>query len=338
MERLPIGDREALEIGLVLLDGTRVVMTYDAFGRRVRKEVTSTAVVGWPRAVDFVWDGDVLAADIDSERGVRTFVHAPGTFVPLLQQQDGRALTYVNDHLGTPRELLDPRGLVAWSAAHSAWGKVADVWRDPISELNHRTGVESPFRLLGQYADEETGLCYTRFRYFDPEIGGWCSPDPLRIAGGLNLFAFDGAPTVDVDPLGLSCIPTLKVPAGSDNIGRDMNREALEHLVAARSNGATAAEMADMYQGMVKQLHGAASQHGQSWGAARMDCRDGSVAFKGEGGGRELVIAPDRNIHVGPPGLINTDPRQITFDRSTSPARLLMAPPNFPGPPGTRTS
>ncbi|MDC0680530.1 hypothetical protein [Sorangium atrum] len=88
---------------------------------------------------------------------------------------------------------------------------------------------------------------------------------------------------------------------------------------------------------MVKQIHGAANQHGQSWGAARMNCVDGSFAFKGEGGGRELVIAPDRTIHVGPPGLINTDPKQITFDRSTSPSRLLMGPPNFPGPPGTRT-
>ncbi|WP_437622126.1 restriction endonuclease fold toxin [Sorangium sp. So ce1151] len=185
-------------------DGTRVIMTYDAFGRRVRKEVISTAAVGRPHRVDFVWDGDVLAADIDSERGVRTFVHAPGTFAPLLQQQDGRVLTYVTDHLGTPKELLDPRGLVAWAAAHSAWGKVADVWRDPISVLNHRTAVESPFRLLGQYADDETGLCYTRFRYFDPEIGGWCSPDPLGAYGGQHLFAFDGSPTVQTDPLGLA--------------------------------------------------------------------------------------------------------------------------------------
>jgi RHS repeat-associated protein len=113
-------------------------------------------------------------------------------------------LTYVNDHLGTPKELLDPRGLVAWSAAHSAWGKVAEAWRDPVSTLNHRHTVESPFRLLGQYADEETGLCYTRFRFFDPETGGWCSPDPLEIRGGRNLFGWDGAPTHATDPLGLS--------------------------------------------------------------------------------------------------------------------------------------
>ncbi|KYF62143.1 hypothetical protein BE04_31830 [Sorangium cellulosum] len=146
----------------------------------------------------------MLAADVDNEHGARTFVHAPGTFVPLLQQQDGRVLTYVNDHLGTPKELLDPRGLVAWSAAHSAWGKITDVWRDPISVLNHRTTVESPFRLLGQYADDETGLCYTRFRFFDPETGGWCSPDPLGIHGGRNLFGFDGSPSTVVDALGLA--------------------------------------------------------------------------------------------------------------------------------------
>ncbi|WP_437297527.1 PAAR-like domain-containing protein [Sorangium sp. So ce426] len=197
-----------------LPDGTRVVMIYDAFGRRVRKEVIGTAAVDLPRVAEFVWDGDVLAADIGRERGARTFVHAPGTFVPLLQQQDGSVLTYVNDHLGTPKELLDPRGLVAWAAAHSAWGKVVEVQRDPISVLNHRTTIESPFRLLGQYADEETGLCYTRFRFFDPEIGGWCSPDPLGIQGGRNLFSIDGSPTNVVDPLGL----TTDVYRGGDSL------------------------------------------------------------------------------------------------------------------------
>ncbi|XXS85745.1 RHS repeat-associated core domain-containing protein [Sorangium sp. So ce176] len=216
-------------------DGARVVMTYDAFGRRVRKEVTATTAAGRPRVVEFVWDGDVLAADIDSERGGRTFVHAPGTFVPLLQQQDGRVLTYVNDHLGTPKELLDPRGLVAWAAAHSAWGKIVEVRRDPLSELSHRSSVESPFRLLGQYADEETGLCYTRFRFFDPETGGWCSPDPLGIAGGLNLFGFDGSPINDIDPLGLS--------AWKRNLGNliDMKDKTVRQAIQERGGNASTA-------------------------------------------------------------------------------------------------
>ncbi|HHH30111.1 MAG TPA: RHS repeat-associated core domain-containing protein, partial [Polyangiaceae bacterium] len=63
--------------------------------------------------------------------------------------------------------------------------------------------VSSPFRLLGQYADDETGLCYTRFRYFDAEAGRWCSPDPLGIVGGPNLLSFSGAPQRAIDPYGL---------------------------------------------------------------------------------------------------------------------------------------
>ncbi|WP_437897637.1 RHS repeat-associated core domain-containing protein [Sorangium sp. So ce124] len=218
-------------------DGTRVVMAYDAFGRRICKEVSSQAATNRPRRVDFVWDGDVLAADVDSERGARTFVHAPGTFVPLLQQQDGRVLTYVNDHLGTPKELLDPRGLVAWAAAHSAWGKVTEVWRDPISVLNHRTTVESPFRLLGQYADEETGLCYTRFRFFDPEIGGWCSPDPLGIRGGSGLFRLDGSPTSSIDPLGLSSYTPSDVNAliADSNPEFPLTQKNAENILEDRS-------------------------------------------------------------------------------------------------------
>ncbi len=173
--------------------GARVVMTYDALGRRVRKEVVSREGVP-ERAVDFLWDGDSIAADIDATRGARCFVHAPGTLLPLLQAERGEVLTYVNDHLGTPRELIDPAGKIAWSAAHSAWGRVADTHADPTSELGRKRKVDSPFRLIGQYADEETGLSHTRYRYFDPEVGRWCSPDPLGIAGEETSSPSTGAP------------------------------------------------------------------------------------------------------------------------------------------------
>ena len=178
-----------------LPSGSNVRFEYDAFSRRIRKEISAEA-----RSVDFVWDGDVLAADIDSRRGARCFVHEPGTFVPLLQAEHGEVLSYVNDHLGMPKELIDRAGKVAWSASHSVWGRITEMRRDPEASR-----VDSPFRLLGQYVDDETGLCYTRFRYFDADVGRWCSPDPLGILGGRNVFGFDGSPTVSVDVLGLSC-------------------------------------------------------------------------------------------------------------------------------------
>lgn len=36
-----------------------------------------------------------------------------------------------------------------------------------------------PFRQLGQYEDEETGLYYNRFRYYNSEMGSYISQDPL---------------------------------------------------------------------------------------------------------------------------------------------------------------
>jgi RHS repeat-associated protein len=185
-----------------LPSGDRVRFTYDAFGRRVRKEITPAE--GAPRTVDFVWDGEYLAAEIDSARGPRAFVLAPGTPIPLLQQERKEVFTYVNDQLGAPKELLDRTGAVVWSAAHRAFGAVAETQRDEASERARGRRIDTPFRLMGQYADEETGLCCTRFRYFDPEIGRWCSPDPLGFSGGRDPFGFDGSPTTHADPFGLS--------------------------------------------------------------------------------------------------------------------------------------
>jgi RHS repeat-associated protein len=198
-------------------DGTRILYTYDAYGRRVRKEtvpgerqdIKKMIVLAYEKGaealppigvVEYLWDGDALAGEFDPEKGARFFVHEPGTLVPMLQQEQGAVFTYVNDHLGMPKELVDQDGRVAWAAAHSAWGNVVETWRDPQA----KRALETPFRLLGQYLDEDTGLCYTRFRYFDPEVGRWLSPDPLGIFGGKNLFAFDGSPTLHVDPLGLT--------------------------------------------------------------------------------------------------------------------------------------
>ena len=186
-----------------LASGTRVRFTYDAFGRRLRKEVVTGAVVGRPRVVEFVWDGDALAADIEADRGARCFVHMPGTQIPVFQAERGEVFTYVNDHVGLPKELIDQAGRVVWSAAHSAWGQVVETFAGPIGELSRRRRVESPFRLLGQYADEETGLCAARFRYLDPEVGRWLSPDALGLEGGRDVFGWNGSPTAVIDPLGL---------------------------------------------------------------------------------------------------------------------------------------
>ncbi|WP_418150182.1 RHS repeat-associated core domain-containing protein [Variovorax atrisoli] len=107
---------------------------------------------------------------------------------------------YQCDHLGTPRDLTDHEGRVGWSAQYKAWGEAREV----ISEAGRRAGIVNPIRFQGQYFDAETGLHYNRYRYYDPASGRYVSPDPLGLAGGLNLYAYVGGnPVRGIDPLGL---------------------------------------------------------------------------------------------------------------------------------------
>ncbi|MBK8259650.1 MAG: RHS domain-containing protein [Polyangiaceae bacterium] len=191
-----------------LPSGETVRYFYDALGRRTRKIVFPASQAGSvvtqtpSRITRFLWDGDVLAKEVDSVSGDRVFVHEPGTFRPILQTQQKETFLYVLDHLGTPRELIDAAGRVAWAASFATWGRLNQIQRD--TSQNRERPVESPFRLLGHYADDETGLHFTRFRYWDPDTARWLSADPLGLWGSRRQFSFDAAPTVFRDPLGLT--------------------------------------------------------------------------------------------------------------------------------------
>jgi RHS repeat-associated protein len=65
--------------------------------------------------------------------------------------------------------------------------------------------VAQPLRLQGQYWDEETGLHYNRWRYYDPGIGAFVSQDPLGLAAGENVYGFGANAQGWIDPLGLAC-------------------------------------------------------------------------------------------------------------------------------------
>jgi RHS repeat-associated protein len=108
---------------------------------------------------------------------------------------------YQCDHLGTPQELTDCEGQVAWSAQYKAWGHAQEA----ISEAARKAGIRNPIRFQGQYFDEETGLHYNRYRYYDPDGARYLTQDPIGLAGGFNLYRYVGNPVNLIDPLGLSC-------------------------------------------------------------------------------------------------------------------------------------
>ncbi|MFS2208002.1 RHS repeat-associated core domain-containing protein [Variovorax sp. Varisp36] len=136
---------------------------------------------------------------------------------------------YQCDHLGTPQELTDHEGRIAWSASYKAWGEA----KQAISEAGRRAGFRNPIRFQGQYFDDETGLHYNRYRYYDPVSGRFVGRDPIGLAGGTNLHLFVPNPVQWVDPFGLTCHPTrraslreirrqLGIPMSQQPIGQKM--------------------------------------------------------------------------------------------------------------------
>ncbi|MEE6076923.1 RHS repeat-associated core domain-containing protein, partial [Avibacterium paragallinarum] len=70
-------------------------------------------------------------------------------------------------------------------------------------DLTEEKSIHQPFRLQNQYADEETGLHYNFFRYYEPNIGRFTQLDPIGLAGGENLYWFAPNTQTYVDLLGL---------------------------------------------------------------------------------------------------------------------------------------
>ena len=113
---------------------------------------------------------------------------------------------YHNDQLGTPNELTNDKGEVVWLADYETWGNTAKlIWREEkLEQLRVSSDELQPIRFQGKHFDEETGLHYYRFRYYDPDMGMFTTRDPIGLMGGDNVFAYAPNPTGWVDPLGLN--------------------------------------------------------------------------------------------------------------------------------------
>ena len=173
---------------------------YDALGRRISKASLN-------RKTEFIWEGSRLLQEY-APNGVYSYVYTEqGSYEPLAQifkangATQSEVLYYHNDQIGIPRELTDAEGHIVWSGEYSGWGKLTNPDNACLKK-----GVHQPFRLQNQYADEETGLHYNFFRYYDPHCGRFTQQDPIGLMGGNNLYQFASNPLGYLDPSGLVTI------------------------------------------------------------------------------------------------------------------------------------
>ena len=109
--------------------------------------------------------------------------------------------------MGTPEAMYNSSGEQTWSCDLDSYGRV----RKHSGNL-----CDCPWRYQGQFEDEETGLYYNRFRYYDPNVGSYLSQDPIGLAGNNpTLYSYVSDPNNWVDVLGLH-----EILADSDLVAR----------------------------------------------------------------------------------------------------------------------
>ena len=177
-------------------NGETVEFEYDPLGRRISKTYKG-------KTIRWVWDGNVPLHEWTEESDVTTWLFEEGTFVPTAKIVGDKSYSIITDYLGTPIHAFDSHGAKVWERNLDIYGKI-------------RTGNSTlvPFLFQGQYFDEETDLCYNRYRYYDPDSGNYISQDPIGLAGSNpNIYACVRDTNGWIDPLGLD---VYKLIATSD--------------------------------------------------------------------------------------------------------------------------
>jgi RHS repeat-associated protein len=198
-----------------------VYFDYDALGRRIRKRDAFGETL-------FLWDGLQM---IQEQRGgnVATYLYEPGTYVPVarvdlntvfaktfdvpnlfnsesaISNKKSSVLYFSPCVSGASEELSGDTSHLDWSARYHVWGNAVieqplKYAVDPNSSIS--TAIEQNLRYQGQYLDSETGLHYNTFRFYDPDIGKFITPDPIGLKGGINLYKYGPNPLIWIDPLG----------------------------------------------------------------------------------------------------------------------------------------
>jgi RHS repeat-associated protein len=221
--------------------GNNSQFSYDGFGRNV--SIVETVSGSVTSTKQFVWaeGDDVFRPDAPCEaRNITGTVTAQ--YFALGDITSATSHFYTPDHLGLTdsvvmaasfSQLVLIKGLVVGfnPVAHSGSTRevtnsggslVGQFAYDPFGRTMLLQGSTIPdFQFAGYYMHTPSGLNLTRSRAFDSSLGRFINPDPIGIAGGINLYAYVGnKPNELSDPVGLQSDCDCPSAAPGDKIGR----------------------------------------------------------------------------------------------------------------------
>jgi RHS repeat-associated protein len=195
-----------------LVSGVTTTYQYDAKSRRIAKVAGNTTTSA---AAIYLYDAWNSIAEYSRSAGVSpTFTlnktRLWGTDLSGTMQGAGGVggLLLITDHsalLTSHSPTYDGNGNI--SEYLTATGTLAAHFEyDPFGNtvVNTDTANLFTYRFSTKPRDQETGLYYYGYRYYDPMTGRWPSRDPIEEQGGVNLYGFVGNDGVDkFDVLGL---------------------------------------------------------------------------------------------------------------------------------------
>jgi RHS repeat-associated protein len=198
---------------------------YDALGRRIRKK---TGPDSSPVYLYYFYDafGNVIMEKDGSSARLADHLYFAGERIGLYKPNLSTPTTYFlhKDHLGSTR-------LVTSYAGSATPGSVLDANDHRPFGDNASGGTTTSLQFTGLERDaatNESGLDHTWFRKYSPNIGRWCSADPLGGFVGdpqsLNRYSYVlNNPMNLVDPLGLA--PTCRWVCRREQVGYDRLKE-----------------------------------------------------------------------------------------------------------------
>jgi RHS repeat-associated protein len=161
---------------------------YDHQGRRIRKRFDTHNGSGWDLGPDtaFAYDGWNLVAELNaasSNTRIRTYLW--GLDLSGSEQAAGGVggLWLMTDYISAKYHWpsYDGNGNVAALVAQANGSLSARYEYGPFGETLRATSPmakHNPFRFSTKYTDNETGLLYYGYRFYNPVTGSWVSRDP----------------------------------------------------------------------------------------------------------------------------------------------------------------
>ncbi|WP_029914165.1 RHS repeat-associated core domain-containing protein [Pelobacter seleniigenes] len=196
---------------------------YDAFGRRVEKQITEN---GTTKTSSYVYDGEDILLRIDNDGSATTttyIIHGPGIDEPLAMIHSGQTYYYHADGLGSIVAITDSSQTIVQHYDYETFG-----------QLTASDDFTSSYAFTGREWDEDLSLYYYRARYYDAQTGRFISKDPIGFAGGdVNVYRYVGNNSAnEIDPLGLKtylCKKPLSFGGTGIKSGPDIPGNPLYH-------------------------------------------------------------------------------------------------------------